>query len=336
MVVPEGIDDATRPSGGNVYDRRVCAGLAAAGWVVGEHAVPGDWPHPDAAALDALAAALDGLPHRAVVLLDGLIACAAGEALRTRVGRLRMVVLVHAPPDDASALVAATAVVTTSAWTRRLLLERHGLSAGRVYVARPGVDPAPEARGGDGAGALLCVAAVHPGKGHDVLLDALARVADLDWHCTCVGSVRRDPVFVSSLLRQAERLGLTGRVTLTGARTGADLEADYASADLLLLASRAETYGMVVTEALARGVPVLATRVGGLAEAMGFGADGTRPGMLVPADDPVALGEALRGWLCDPPMRARLRRAARERRGSLAGWPATVAVLDRVLDGVRR
>ncbi len=116
-----------------------------------------------------------------------------------------------------------------------------------------------------------------------------------------------------------------------GPRTGADLDRSYAAADLLVLASRAETYGMVVTEALARGLPVVAADVGGVTEALGHGADGTRPGLLVPPEDPAALGAALRAWLGDAELRGRLRRAARERRESLPGWSTTASVIAGVL-----
>jgi glycosyltransferase involved in cell wall biosynthesis len=99
----------------------------------------------------------------------------------------------------------------------------------------------------------------------------------------------------------------------------------------MVLASRAETYGMVVTEALARGLPVVATEVGGLTEALGYGADGMRPGLLVPPEDPAALAAALRAWLADAELRGRLRRAAEERRRSLCGWLSTASVLAGVL-----
>jgi glycosyltransferase involved in cell wall biosynthesis len=112
-------------------------------------------------------------------------------------------------------------------------------------------------------------------------------------------------------------------VRFAGPRTGAALERAYAAADLLVLASHTETYGMVVTEALARGLPVLATDVGGVSEALGHGDDGTRPGLLVPPGDPAALGAALRAWLGDAGLRGSLRRAARERRASLRPWAAT-------------
>ncbi len=123
------------------------------------------------------------------------------------------------------------------------------------------------------------------------------------------------------------------RVRFPGPCTGPELDRAYAAADLLVLASRAETYGMVVTEALARGLPVLAADVGGVSEALGQGKDGTRPGLLVAAGDPAAFGAALRTWLGDAELRGRLRRAARERRASLRRWPATTSVVAGVLAG---
>jgi glycosyltransferase involved in cell wall biosynthesis len=347
VVVPDGIDDPARPSGGNVYDRRVCRGLTSKGWSVHEHAVSGCWPRPDAASCAALASVVRQIPDAAVVLLDGLVASAAPDVLVPHASRLRLVVLVHMPLGDRPAddgvddarrrergvLSVAAAVVTTSAWSRRRLFELYALPADRVHVAEPAVDAAALAPGTAAGGALLCVAAVTSGKGHDVLLDALAMTIDLSWQCLCVGSLDRDPAFVEGLRRRTRESGLGDRVCFPGPRTGADLDRSYAGADVLVLASRAETYGMVVTEALARGLPVVAAEVGGLTEALGHGTDGIRPGLLVPPGDPAALGAALRAWLGDSELRARLRRAARERRESLCGWSATTSVVAGVLEG---
>jgi glycosyltransferase involved in cell wall biosynthesis len=260
-----------------------------------------------------------------------------------------MVVLVHMPlghrPADDGAeartrehavLSAAAAVVTTSEWTRNRLMELYSLPADRMHVAPPAVDAAGLAAGSASGGALLCVAAVTPGKGHDVLLAALAAAADLSWDCVCVGSLERDPAFVEELRRGSREAALDDRLHLAGPRTGADLERSYAAADLLVLPSRAETYGMVFTEALAHGLPVVAADVGGVTEAIGHGANGIRPGLLVPPDDAPALTSALRAWLGDARLRARLRQAARERRESLSRWSATTSVLADVLSGAAR
>jgi glycosyltransferase involved in cell wall biosynthesis len=339
VIVPEDIDDPARPSGGNTYDRRVCRGLAALGWTVREHAVPAA-----AGSHATLGRTLRRVPDGAVALLDGLIASPAPEALVPEASRLRQVVLVHMPfghrpPHGAArareqeALGVATAVVTTSAWTRRRLEELYALPADRMHVAEPGVDAAPIAPGTAASGALLCVAAVTPGKGHDVLLDALALTTDLAWTCTCVGSLVRDPAFADGIRR---RVHDGDRVRFRGPLTGAELDRAYAAADVLVLPSHAETYGMVVTEALARGLPVIATDVGGVSEALGHGEDGIPPGLLVPPGDPAALAAALRRWLSDAELRGRLRRAARERRLVLRRWPATTSDVAGVLAGAAR
>lgn len=326
VVLPGDIDDPATPSGGNSYDRRACQGLAALGWTVREHPVPGGWPYPGAGERAALAGLLAALPERALVLLDGLVASTVPEVLAPHADRLRLVVLVHLPREDdleARALASATAVVATSEWTRRRLLDRYRLAAARVAVAAPGVDPAPPAPGSPAGDRLLCVAAVTPVKGHDVLAAALAGVADLAWSCHWVGSLTREPAFVARLSGRLAATGLTGRVRLPGPLTGAALDAAYAAADLLVLPSRQETYGMVVTEALARGVPVLGSDTGGLPDTLGRAPDGTRPGLLVPPGDPTALAAALRAWLTGPVLRAGLRRAARQRRDTLTGWTVT-------------
>jgi glycosyltransferase involved in cell wall biosynthesis len=344
VVVPDGIDDPTRPSGGNTYDREVCRKLSSVGWSVHEHAVSGFWTRPDAASLAALARVMQGIPDRAVVLLDGLIASTAPDVLVPEARRLRLIVLVHMPlgqrqvddaalPRERAVLSASAAVVTTSAWTRRRLLELYSLPAERVHVAEPGVQAAELVPGTDSGGALLCVAAVRFDKGHDLLLDALEMISDLAWHCVCVGSLDRDRAFVAELRARVVEAGLGERVEFPGPRTGNDLDRSYAGADLMVLPSRAETYGMVITEALARGLPVIAAEVGGVAEALGRGADGTLPGVLVPPEDPVALAGALRAWLVRAELRGRWRQAARERRESLFGWSRTASILADVLAG---
>jgi glycosyltransferase involved in cell wall biosynthesis len=344
VIVPEGIDDPERPSGGNVYDRLLCRELAASGTPVHEYAVSGSWPAPGREDRAALAKVVASIPDGVVVLLDGLVASAAPEVLVPEARRLRLVVLVHMPlgddlpgevttearTDEGAVLSAAAAVVTPSAWTRRRLLDRHSLRPDRVHVAAPGVDTAEIAPGTPSGGELLCVAAVTPHKGHDVLLASLAMIGDLPWRCTCVGSLERDPGFADGLRDQSDSDGISDRVRFLGPLTGRALDRAYADADVLVLASRGESYGMVVTEALARGLPVVATAVGGLPEALG-GSGGGVPGLLVPPDAPVALAEALRAWLGDPDLRRQLRHAAGQRRAALSGWSATADRLRRII-----
>jgi glycosyltransferase involved in cell wall biosynthesis len=333
VVVPAGFDDPGQPSGGNIYDQRVCAGLAEAGWEVLVATVAGAWPVPGPGARAGLARIVAAIGDGEAVLIDGLIASPAAAQLLPHAERIRMTVLLHMPlataagtHHDASAerseqavLAAAAGVVVTSEWTRQQVLTRYAIPAGRVHVARPGTDrvaaPARPVRGH-----LICVGVLGRHKGQDLLVEALAELADRDWHCVLAGSPDRDPDFTGQLRARITRLGYDRRVRLAGVLTGAALSHAYATADLLVAPSRAETYGMTVTEALAHGVPVIAAAVGGLPEALGSTADGTRPGQLIPPGDPAALAAALAGWLDDERHRHRLRAAARQRQSTLPGW----------------
>ncbi|WP_199442927.1 glycosyltransferase family 4 protein [Umezawaea beigongshangensis] len=352
VVLPGDVDDPTVPSGGNVYDRRICDGLVALGVPVRETALAGAWPRPGTAARAELGRVLAECRDGAVVLLDGLVACGVPDVVAPHAERLRLVVLVHLPLADETGLApalaaeldaaeretlrAASAVVATSPWAARRLVEHHGLAPSRVHTVPPGTDPAPLAPGTNAPARLLCVASVTPRKGHDLLVDALAAVADLPWSCEFAGPHSRDPAHVARVRGLVERHGLGNRVRWSGPLTGAPLAAAYAAADLLVLPSRAETFGMVVTEALARGVPVLATAVSGVPDTLGRDDDGTVPGLLVPAGDAGALAEALRRWLTDGSLRRDLRSSARRRRDSLSTWDESTHAAATLLARLRR
>ena len=349
VIAPAGFDDPGQPTGGNIYDRRVCAGLAEAGWEVLVATVAGAWPVPGSGTRADLARIVSAIPDGEPVLIDGLIASPTAAQLLPHAGRIRITVLLHMPlatavdtHHDASAerseravLRAAAGVVVTSEWTRRQVLARYAVPACRVHAARPGVDrvaaPARPVRGH-----LICVGVLARHKGQDLLVEALADLADRDWQCVLAGSLDRDPDFVGHLQTRITRLGYDHRVRLSGVLTGAALSHAYTTADLLVVPSRSETYGMTVTEALAHGLPVLAADVGGLPEALGSTADGTRPGQLIPPGDPAALAAALGDWLGDERHRDRLRTAARQRQSTLRGWEQTTQEIANALTAYER
>jgi glycosyltransferase involved in cell wall biosynthesis len=325
FVVPGPLDERT---GGYIYDRRIVEGLRALGWSIQVHELSGRFPQADETARAAAAEVIGQLSPRALPVIDGLALPAFAELSDLLPP---WVALVHHPlaletglaRAEASALAVlerrllarATRVIVTSPGTQRDLAA-YNVADARIGVICPGTDPAPVTRGSAGPGlALLCVASLTPRKGHLVLLDALAELIELDWHLTCVGSLERDPACARSIVAAVDRLGLHRRVTLVGERAEADVAPFYYRADVLVLASYHEGYGMVLTEALARGLPVVATRAGAIPETVPAAA-----GLLVAPGDPPALASALRKVMTEPGVRARLLAGARAARRRLPSW----------------
>lgn len=320
FIVPEGIDDPSRTSGGNVFDRHVAAGLVDGGWDV--RMMPGD-----AAAAET---AMARLPTGAVVLIDGLVASRAPAAVEVAAERLRTVVLAHmisaAFPDadpetvegERRALRAARCVIVTSEWTRDELVRREGVPPERIVVAIPGSAEAPAARGTSTGGALLCVGVVAPHKGQDVLIEALRTLdTHVPWTCTIAGSLSTCPVYARRIGALATTLG--HRVMMAGVLTEPELDEAYQHTDLVVAPSRVESYGIAIADALRRGIPVIASTVGGIPQTVA----GSGAAVLVPPDDPVALNQALRRWMVDPALRARLKGEALRTRSTLPRWRDT-------------
>lgn len=337
-------DPATR-TGGYLYDARIVAGLRTQGREVVLHALSDRFPEPDAAALAEAEAVLAAMPAGRLVVIDGLALGGMPALVRAEAERLRLVALVHHPlaletgltagqqerlyRQERDALAAVRRVIVTSPGTRAALAG-YGVPAERIGVVEPGVDPAPLATGSGGPEpVLLCVATLTPRKGHEVLLRALDRLRDRPWRLVCAGDTRRDPATAASVRALIAGLGLADRVTFAGELAGEALGAVYRGADVFVLASHYEGYGMALAEALAHGLPVVSTTAGAI--------PGTVPpaaGLLVPPGDAEAFAEALARVLDFPALRERLAAGARAARAGLAGWDRAAerfaAELDRV------
>jgi glycosyltransferase involved in cell wall biosynthesis len=329
LVVPGPLDQRT---GGYIYDKRIAEGLQAQGWSVQAHELAGAFPQVDGMARAAAEAVLPALAD-GVAVIDGL-ALPAFDGLLERLPA-RWLALVHHPlaletglgSAAAEALAAlegrllhhAPRIVVTSPRTRRDLA-MFALPPERIGVVLPGTAPAPRARGSGGREVgLLCVASLTPRKGHLVLLAALAGLQDLAWRLVCVGSAERDPATAAAIRAAIAAHGLAERVRLVPEQDAAGLAAYYDAADLFVLASHHEGYGMVLAEALARGLPIVATTAGAIPDTVP-----PLAGRLVPPGDAGALAATLRRLIANPAARTRLAEGARLVRKSLPDWPDAV------------
>jgi len=350
------------PTGGFTYDRRVVLGLPEAGWDVDVQCLEGTWPWPDAAALAAARACIEALADGTLVVADGLAFGAMPDVLQPHARRLRWVALVHHPlhleaglgdasgqrllASETRALQCARQVVVTSRRTAMDVMAL-GVPVDRIAVVEPGTDRVitePAGHGvdpGTGAGQdrvaavpvrLLCVATLTPRKGHAVLLEALAGLpmpAARAWELHNVGSLTRDPDTAARVQALAGALGLADRVHWYGEVDAARLHEHYASADLFVQHSLHEGYGMAVAEALAHGLPVLASSAGALADTLP-----PEAGVQVPPGDVPALRAALARLITDPGLRAQLAAGARAAAQRLPDWRLQAARFAAVLESV--
>jgi glycosyltransferase involved in cell wall biosynthesis len=336
----------TTLTGGYAYDRRIIAELSLLDWVPEVIELGEGFPFPDTAERVQAQTRLAALPIDVPIVIDGLAFGALPEAAAQLAASHCLIALVHHPlalesglsPSDSDALRAsetdalgcARRVIVTSAFTARLIAADYRVPADRISVAPPGCDRASRARasvGGDVA--LLAVGAVVRRKGYDVLLAALAGLVDLSWNLTIVGDLDRDADAVARLHLDIARFDLAGRVTIAGAVSAEHLAAHYEHADLFVHASRFEGYGMAIAEAIAHGVPVVATIAGAIPETVGNGA-----GALAPPDDINALASALRRLIEDSDERRRMADAAWEAAAKLPTWQRSAELFSRAIEVV--
>lgn len=323
--------DPSSLTGGYIYNRRLLETLAALGWSTRLHRLPSSFPQPTPFALEEARRVLACIPAGRLVLVDGLALGGMAGLLEGEAQRLCLIALVHHPLAMETGLPAATAaalqeaehcaleavrgVIVTSRATARALAA-YAVPASRIGVVEPGTDRAPAARGsGGGALELLCVATVTPRKGHALLVEALSSLIQHDWRLTCVGSLGRCPTTVAALRRQISTQGLRERVRLLGEVDPATLARCYDRADLFVLPSYHEGYGMALAEALAHALPLVSSEAGAIPETVPAGA-----ALLVPPGDSRTLAAVLARLLQEPGLRERLREGAASARSLLPDW----------------
>lgn len=338
--------DIATLTGGYIYERRLLEGLRDQGHPVAHVALGASFPDPTAADLADAAQQLVALPPGEPLILDGLVFGSINTDILAQV-RAPIVAMIHHPLAQESGLpparrdhlfqteranlAHAVHVLVPSPHTARLLVSAYGVSPERITIARPGTDR-PKVTGQPDAGPplILSVGILHPRKGHDILLQALARLTHRNWRAVIVGAAW-DVSHADELAALHARLGLGDRVHLAGNVSGDALAGLYARATLFALATRYEGYGIVLDEAQACGLPIVSCRTGAVPDTVPDGA-----GVLVPPDDVAAFAKALDRVLTDTDFRASMARASARSGATLPGWADTARVASAVLDRLAR
>jgi glycosyltransferase involved in cell wall biosynthesis len=340
LIVPGSVETRT---GGYEYDRRVVDGLRRVGWTIAVRELDASFPRPTPGALAEASRALAGIADGSIVMIDGLAFGAIPDEVAREASRLVIVPVVHSllaadvgidrrtavrfADSERRAYASASRIVAAGAAVIEPLVN-YGVDRTRIDVVEPGTDPAPVARGsGDPRVVhMVTVATLNPGKGHDVLFNALAVIPSRNWRLTCAGSTTRYPETTARLQAILAEMGLTDRVTLTGELDRGALDVLYDRADLFVLPTLKETHPLAVMEALARGLPVISTTTGAIPDLVSDTA-----GVLVPPGDVAALASTLNAALRDPDRRAELAHGARTVRERLTTWEAAAERMASVL-----
>ncbi|MBA5775915.1 glycosyltransferase family 4 protein [Stappia sp. F7233] len=337
--------DLATPTGGYAYDRRLIGALREAGVAVEAMSLGDGYPDPTASQVAAARAAFAGLPDGAAVIIDGLAYGVLDDVARAECRRLKLVALVHHPlaletgvpaeraralrDAEREALKQAAAILTTSHATADTLAADYEVAREKITVIEPGLDRAERASGrpaGEGAG-ILSVGSIIPRKDHATLISALAGLREEAWHLDIVGDGTRHTDCRRLLRQQIERFGLSDRVTLHGALTPEALDAHYRRADIFALTTAYEGYGMAFAEAMARGLPVVATGEGAVGRTVPAEA-----GFVLKAGDVDAVREALRRLIAEAELRHRMGEAAFRHASGLPGWADAARTLTDLLE----
>jgi glycosyltransferase involved in cell wall biosynthesis len=330
--------DLATPTGGYAYDRRIIAELKTLGWTIDAIDLGEGYPRPEAANRAAALPLLTRMPQGQPIVIDGLAFGVLPAAAASLHQRNPLIALVHQPlalesglsladankfrASERAALEFARRVIATSPSTKNRLIADYGVPAEHITVARPGSDSvAPAVGSRDGVVRLLAVGSVVPGKGYDVLIAALTTLADLPWQLKIVGDTGRDRTTAAKIEDDIARFKLTDRIALLGAVAPARLEELYRTADLFVLASRFESYGMAYAEAIAYGLPTIGTTAGAIPDTLSG-----ECAILVKPDDVAALASALRRVIADSNERQKLSSAARAAAVHLPTWRDSAAL----------
>ncbi|WP_068005415.1 glycosyltransferase family 4 protein [Pseudovibrio axinellae] len=342
--------DLNTPTGGYRYDHSIVQGLQKNEWDVSLISLAGNYPTPSSSDRGAAIEALGGIEAPALVVVDGLALGASPDLAKDISNRAILIALVHHPlflesgmepklasalkQSETKALTYAERVIVTSPSTRKTLVSQMSVPPGKVSIVLPGIAQAPEVdqlsskREAGSALQLLCVGSLVPRKGQLHLVEALGRLKHLNWHLDLIGETSFNPQYTRQVRNQIKRYDLADRIHIHGNVSQAGLMRFYQSADLFVLPTYYEGYGMAFAEAMSFGLPIIASGAGAVTSTVPPSA-----GFHVAAGDATALGDSIEVLLRNDELRNQLSEGSRFAARALPSWSDSAKAFAVVLEG---
>ena len=339
--------DINLPTGGYRYDRKILEQWSSIGLDTQLVSLEGNFPNLETTQIANFTQRADDLPLADVAVIDGLAGGVLPDFVKALSERMPVVALVHHPlflenglsqnqveklkASEAAGLGWASAIVTTSHETAKTVSSFFGFPPNKIHSVLPGVVRGKISKGSETETVnLLCVASIIERKGHRFLLDALKGLRELNWHLDCIGMTSSDPELYSDLMQSVDSSDMGDQISFHGSVTEIQIENAYERADIFVLPSLYEGYGMAYAEAIVRGIPVIGTTAGAIPDTVPKSC-----GILVAPQNTSALETALRQMITDNELRHQYRKAALDAEPTFPTWSQSAEAFANILESVR-
>jgi glycosyltransferase involved in cell wall biosynthesis len=326
-------------TGGYLYNMHMINGLRGKGHLVNVFGT--DWQWKDSDSLEYICRHhLKKLPHGSCVIVDSLILASLHHIVQEFGDRLKFLGLIHLPAsynvlsgvhgkladEELTAINDMRQVIVTGQFTFDLLCNV-GLNPARICLVEPGTDHFPrKKRYKPVPSELLCIANYSALKAQDVLIRALCRLTAWNWSLHLYGDTNRDKKYTEALRSLIRQLKMEHRIIVHGIVERHEISTVFLNADLFLMPSLFESYGMAITESLAHGIPVVTTSAGNIPYTLPAGM-----GLLTEPGNEEQLADTIRSIFYDPVKYDALCKAASQYFKQVRSWEQAVSDFETIL-----
>jgi glycosyltransferase involved in cell wall biosynthesis len=326
-------------TGGYLFNMHIINGLKQKGYTV--VVLGSDLKLNDKEGLERISrAGLEKLPLGACVIVDSIVLASLHQIVNEFRGRLKFLGLMHLPVsydissgvhgkldnEELKALNHMELVIVTGRFTCDLLCNA-GLNRKKIMIVEPGTEHFPRKRQYKSIPSeLLCIANYSAVKAQDILVRGLSMLTAWNWTMHLFGDMEREPGYTTAIRLLIQQLKMENRIFMHGIAGRHEISRIYLNADLFVMPSLFESYGMALTESLAHGIPVVTTTAGNIPDTIPAGM-----GLLTEPANAGQLAEAIRSLFDEPSKYFALCSAASQYYRQARSWDQAVAEFEVII-----